>query len=309
MQDLNDMYYFAKVIEHGGFMAAGRALGIPKSRLSRRIKELESSLNVQLLHRTTRKLALTDIGTAFLRHCQTVLEEAKAAKEEIARVHTTPRGTIRVSAPMAIAQFLLAPYLAKFIEQYPEVNVLLDVSNRRVDLIEEGIDVALRVRMGALEDTSLVMRTLGRSHSILLASPEFLKQHGMPQTPADLVNYPMLSLLQPNEQYTWHFTSDEGKVIDVVAKPRLLTDDMVVLRKVVIAGQGMVALPLLLIHEELKQGKLVRVLPNWHLPYGLLHAVYPSRRGLLPAIRVFIDFLSENVHEQSSDFDVDSLLG
>lgn len=308
MQDLNDMYYFAKVIEFGGFMAAGRALGIPKSRLSRRIKELETSLNVQLLHRTTRKLALTDVGTVFLRHCQTVLEEARAAREEIDRVNASPRGTIRVSSPMTIAQFLLAPHLADFLKQYPEVNVVLDVSNRRVDLIDEGIDVALRVRMGSLEDTSLVMRTLGRSHSILVASPDFLSRYGEPDCPKDLVNYPMLSLHQPNEQYSWRFNSEDGKVVDVTTTPRLLTDDMVVLREIALAGEGMAALPLLLIHQEVKQGKLVRVLPNWHLPYGLLHAVYPSRRGLLPAVRVFIDFLSSNVLELSSGFNIEEKL-
>lgn len=299
MHDLNDMYYFAKVVEHGGFMAAGRELGIPKSRLSRRIKNLEAELNIRLLHRTTRKLALTDAGTAFLRHCEAMVEAAMIAGEEIAKARAEPRGNIRVSAPMAIAQFVLAPLLPQFMAQYPEISIVLDVSNRRVDLIEEGIDVALRVRSGPLENSSLVIRTLGASQLIMLASPELIRKYGVPATPEDLVHYPVLSLYQPNAERTWRFTSTAGRVVDVTTRARLFTDDMIVLREAAIAGQGVASLPTLLVEEALRQNKLQRILPDWHLPEGLLHAVYPSRRGLLPAIRVFIEFLSAQVRSQA----------
>lgn len=292
MQDLNDMYFFAKVVEHRGFMAASRVLGIPKSRLSRRIKELESTLNVRLLHRTTRKLALTEAGSAFLRHCLAMIEEANLACEEIERIHSSPRGHICVSAPMAIAQFLLAPILPEFMAQYPEVRVTLAVTPRRVDLIEEGVDIAIRVRSGILENSSLVMRTLNATQLIMVASPTFLNTYGVPIEPKALINYPVLSQHQPHGQYTWHFTAQNGQMAEVTVLPRLLTDDMVVLREVALAGQGIAALPTLMVREALQQHRLQQILKDWQLPVGLLHAVYPSRRGLLPAVRVFLDFLS-----------------
>jgi DNA-binding transcriptional LysR family regulator len=297
MHDLNDMYYFAKVIEHKGFMAASRALGIPKSRLSRRIKDLEIALNVRLLHRTTRKLALTDAGKAFLRHCEAIIDEATVAREEIERIHAVPRGYICVSAPMAIAQFLLAPVLPKFMMQYPEIRVSLEVTHRRVDLIEEGIDIAIRVRSGQLENSSLVIRTLSATQLMAVASPTYLRQYGTPVAPHELINHPVLTQHQPNGQYTWCFTSPTGQVAEVNLHPKLMTDDMVVLREVALAGQGIVVLPRLMVREALQQNQLKVILSDWQLPRGLLHAVYPSRRGLLPAVRVFLDFLSAHTAE------------
>jgi DNA-binding transcriptional LysR family regulator len=298
MQDLNDMYYFAKVIEHGGFMAAGRVLGIPKSRLSRRIKLLEERLNTQLLHRTTRKLALTDVGDAFLRHCETVLSAANAATEEIACANALPRGHIKVSAPPAIAQHILARLLPVFMQQCPEVRFSLAVSSRRVDLIEEGIDVALRVRSGAMENSSLIVRTLGRDRMQLVASPAFIQAHGQPESPLTLAQYPTLSMYQPGGQRTWCLVSEEGQKIEVVTQPRLLTDDQVVLREAAIAGQGITALPNMVMQDALRNGTLVPILKDWYLPEGAFQVVYPSRRGLLPAVRAFIDFLAEqNIKE------------
>jgi DNA-binding transcriptional LysR family regulator len=294
MHDLNDMYYFAKVVEHKGFMAASRVLGIPKSRLSRRIKELEAALNVRLLHRTTRKLALTDAGKAFLRHCDIIIEEAALAQEEIERIHTVPRGHIRVSAPMAIAQFLLAPALPKFMRQYPEIRVSLEVTHRRINLIEEGVDVAIRVRSGPLENSSLVVRPLHAAQLMVVASPLYVSQYGTPLTPHDLLDHAVLTQHQPNGHYTWRFTSANAEVAEVTVLPRLMTDDMVVLREVALAGQGIVVLPKLMVYDALQQKQLQVLLADWQLPLGLLHAVYLSRRGLLPAVRVFLDFLSEH---------------
>ena len=145
MQDLNDMLYFAEVVERGGFAAAGRALGIPKSRLSRRVSDLETQLGVRLLQRTTRKLSLTEVGEAYLRHCQAMRESAQAAADTVAQVQTVPRGTIRVSCPVTLAQTMVAELIPRFLAQYPEVRIDMLVSNRAVNLVEEGIDVALRL--------------------------------------------------------------------------------------------------------------------------------------------------------------------
>ena len=161
MQDLNDLYYFAMVVDHGGFAAAERALGIPKSRLSRRISQLETDLGVRLLQRSTRRFAVTDVGNGVYRHAQTMLAEAQAAREVVDRLSAQPRGVVRVSVPVSLAQQELPALLPDFLALYPEVRVQLLVSNRRFDLINEGVDVALRVRTRLEDDGSLVLRTFG----------------------------------------------------------------------------------------------------------------------------------------------------
>ena len=171
MQDLNDMLYFAEVVERGGFAAAGRALGIPKSRLSRRVSDLETQLGVRLLQRTTRKLSLTEVGEAYLRHCQAMRESAQAAADTVAQVQTTPRGTIRVSCPVTLAQTGVAELIPRFLASCPEVRIDMLVSNRAVNLVEEGIDVALRVRPSVDDSGSMVVKRLDHTTQILVASP------------------------------------------------------------------------------------------------------------------------------------------
>ena len=173
MQDLNDLYYFAMVVEHGGFAAAERALGIPKSRLSRRISQLETDLGVRLLQRSTRRFAVTDVGMSVYRHAQTMLTEAQAAREVVDRLSAEPRGVVRVSVPVALAQQQLPKLLPKFLDQYPKVRLQLHIGNRRVDLINEGFDVALRVRARLDDDGSLVMRSFGQIQEMLVASPKY----------------------------------------------------------------------------------------------------------------------------------------
>ncbi|MBX9835753.1 MAG: LysR family transcriptional regulator, partial [Burkholderiaceae bacterium] len=158
MHDLNDMIYFAEVIERGGFAAAGRALGVPKSRLSRRVAALEAQLGVRLLQRTTRQLSLTEVGEAYLRHCQALRETAQAAADTVAQVQTTPRGTVRVTCPITLAQTVLADLMPPFLARYPQVRVEMQVSNRVVNLVEEGIDVALRVRTTLDDSASMVVK-------------------------------------------------------------------------------------------------------------------------------------------------------
>ena len=163
MQDLNDMLYFAEVVERGGFAAAGRALGIPKSRLSRRVSDLEAHLGVRLLQRTTRKLSLTEVGEAYLRHCQAIRESAQAAADAVAQVQTEPRGTVRVSCPVTLAQTVLAELMPAFLAQHPLVRVEMQVTNRAVNVVEEGIDVALRVRPSLEDSASMVVKRLDQA--------------------------------------------------------------------------------------------------------------------------------------------------
>ena len=292
MQDLNDLLYFAKVVEHGGFIAASRMLGIPKSRLSRRVAELEERLGVRLLQRTTRRLALTEVGSSYYQHCQAMLAEAEAAEEAIARISAEPRGLVRVSCPELLAKTLLAPSLPRFMQRYPQVRIALEATNRRVDLIEDNIDVALRVRNSIDNSANLVVRQLAVSQVILVASPDFMRQHPMPRTPADLAGLPALTMSRADGRGQWQLLDQAGHSYSLqIDQPRLMTDDLLVLLEAAMAGLGVAALPVMVCDEAIHQGRLLRLLPEFDSPWGILHAAFTTRRGLSPAIRAFIDFL------------------
>lgn len=304
MHDLNDLYFFAKVAEHGGFMAAARQIGVPKSRLSRRVAELEAQLGVQLLQRTTRRLALTEVGQAYFRHCQAMLAEAEAAQEAIARATDVPRGLVRVSCPDLLAQSLLAPLLPEFMAQYPEVRILLEVTGRRVDLINDGIDVALRVRLRLEDSASIVARPLGQSPSFLVASPALLAERGLPQHPSELASWPALVMSRPDGRGEWTMHDEVGQLYSVqLAAPRLMTDNLVVLAQAAIDGCGVAALPVLVCQQALADGRLRRLLPNFSMPGGILHLAFTGRRHLVPAVRVFVDFLVERTPQWNARFE------
>ncbi|MFC6296709.1 LysR family transcriptional regulator [Pseudomonas sp. CCM 7893] len=292
MQDLNDLYYFAKVVEAGGFAAAGRLLGIPKSRLSRRIAELEERLGARLLQRTTRQLTLTAVGERYLRHCQAMLLEAEMADEAVASMSSQPRGRLRVSCPVGLAQEILPGMVARFLAAYPLVQLDMILVNRRVDLIGEGIDVALRVRELGDEDPLLVTRRLRQAQTALVASPDFLRAHPV-NTPDDLKQIPVLGALEPDRMVHLRMIGPDGQSCDLALEARLGIDDFIVRRTSALAGLGCTVLPMMYCEQELQSGQLVQLLPEWSLPGGWLQAVYPHRRGVLPAIRAWIDFLNE----------------
>lgn len=204
MQDLNDMLYFAEVVERGGFAAAGRALGIPKSRLSRRVSDLEAHLGVRLLQRTTRKLSLTEVGEAYLRHCQAIRESAQAAADAVAQVQTEPRGTVRVSCPVTLAQTVLAELMPAFLAQHPLVRVEMQVTNRAVNVVEEGIDVALRVRPSLEDSASMVVKRLDQARQVLVASPDLLIRQGTPTKLEDLAKLDSIAMSAPDGRASWN---------------------------------------------------------------------------------------------------------
>ncbi|SIR04194.1 LysR substrate-binding domain-containing protein [Solilutibacter tolerans] len=295
MQDLNDLYYFSAVVEHGGYAAAERALGIPKSRLSRRIAQLESDLGVRLLQRSTRSFAVTDIGHSVFRHAQAMLASAQAARDTVDRVSSAPRGLVRVSVPVTIAQEVMPRVLPSFLERYPDVRVQVHVSNRRIDLINEGFDIALRVRARLDEDGSLVLRGFGESRELLLASPAYLDKHGRPKLPSDLKGHSVLMVNEDESQQRWELHGPDDAVETVDIKPRLVGFDFPMLKRLAMSHIGISMLPEMVCADAVRDGDLEVVLPDWHLPQGIVHAVFASRRGLLPAVRVFIDHLAETV--------------
>ncbi|PYB79885.1 MULTISPECIES: LysR substrate-binding domain-containing protein [Pseudomonas] len=289
MQDLNDLFYFARVVEAGGFAAAGRQLGIPKSRLSRRIAELEERLGTRLLQRTTRQLKLTAVGERYLSHCQAMLLEAEMADEVVASMSSEPRGRLRVSCPVALAHAFLPDIISRFLAQYPLVQLDMVLLNRRVDLISEGIDVALRVRDLGDEDPALVTRRLRQAQMQLVAAPGFADHI---RDPAQLATLPVLGAAEADRLVHFRLHGPNGQQEEIALEPRLAIDDFVVRNAAVRAGLGFTALPSMFCEEELARGELVRLLPDWSLPGGYLQAVYPHRRGLLPAVRAWIDHLA-----------------
>lgn len=295
LQDLNDLYFFAAVVEHGGFSSAGRALGIPKSRLSKRIAQLEDRLGVRLLQRTTRRFVVTEVGERFYGHCRAVLEEARAAQDAVDELRTEPRGVVRVSCPVSLVQTVLGHVLPEFLAQHPKMQVRLQATDRRVDVIGEGFDVAIRVRSKLDTDATLVMRTFGQSRVLAVASPDLLKQYGRPQVPSDLSKLPALTNHEHEGAHSWELLDAQGERVVVDIQPRLICGDFAALLECAKRGIGATLLPEFVCGPGVARGELEVVLPDWSAPQGTMHFVYPSRRGLLPGVRAFVDFLAEKL--------------
>ena len=297
LQDLNDLYFFAAVVEHGGFSAAGRALGVPKSRLSKRVAQLEERLGVRLLQRTTRRFVVTEVGERFYAHCRAVLEEAQAAQDAVDELRAEPRGVVRLSCPVSLAQTVLAYLLPDFLAQYPKMQVRVLSSDRRVDVIGEGYDLAIRVRSKLDSDANLVMRSFGQSRTKLVASPRLLSAQGRPTTPDELANLPALSMREHEGAQVWELIGANGEQVNVEVPARLITGDFAVLLEAARRGLGVALLPEFVCAPAITRGELEVVLPDWSVPEGIMHFVYPSRRGMLPGVRALVDFLAERLPE------------
>lgn len=295
MQDLNDMLYFTEVVDAGGFTAAARRLGVPKSKLSRRVAALETRLGVRLLQRTTRKLSLTDVGALYLRHCSTMRDAALAAQEAVEYVQTEPRGTIRVACPLTLALTSIGPLIPIFLARYPQVRIDMRVSNRVVDLIEEGVDIALRVRATLEDSVSLVVKNFGQSRTLLVASPQQLKRQWQPTEPEQFAGLDTVAMSSVDNKATWAIQGPAGATYNLLHQPRYCADDLATLRFAVLGGIGMCFMPDYMCEEDLRVGRLVEVLPGWNPTPGIFHAVYPTRRGMVPAVRAFLDFLGQSI--------------
>jgi DNA-binding transcriptional LysR family regulator len=289
------MVFFAEVAEHGGFAAAGRALGIPKSRLSRRVAELEGRLGVQLLQRSTRQLSLTPAGELYLRHSLAMRDAAQAAAEAIAQVQTEPRGLVRITCPITLAQSGFGVLVSQFMLRHPKVQVEMRILNRAVDPIEEGIDLALRVRPVIEDSSTLVAKQFCEARGILVASPDLLRRQGPVVAVDGLGRLDTVAQTAADGRVVWHLHGPDGARHTMQHEPRYLADDLLTLKAAVVEGVGVSVLPDYMCQEDLASGRLVEVLPGWGPPPGILHAVFPQRRALVPAIRQLIDFMAEHI--------------
>lgn len=297
MQDLNDLYYFVQVVEHGGFAPAARALGLQKSKLSRRIAALEGRLGVRLIQRSSRRFSVTEVGQEYYRRCVAMLVEAESAQAIIDNARTAPQGLIRMACPPGLLAYRFGDAIARFLADYPKVEMQVNAINRQVDLIGEGYDVAIRADLPTGESATLVTRKLGEVSQCLVAAPALLDGRPLPEAPLDLSRFPSLdfgplNLEHPQGRHEWRLEHGDGSVALVSHRPRLITDDLFAMHAAALAGIGVAQLPSLMIEADLKTGRLVELLPAWRLSNDAVHAVFPSRRGLLPSIRALLDFLA-----------------
>jgi DNA-binding transcriptional LysR family regulator len=295
MQDLNDMVFFAEVAERGGFTAAARALGVPKSRLSRRVAELEAALGVQLLQRSTRRLSLTPAGEIYLRHCTALRDAAVAAGEAVAQVQTEPRGTVRLSCPVTLAQATVGPLLPVFMRRHPHVRIEMRVMNRPVDPVEEGVDIALRVRSAIEDSATLAARRFGLSRGLLVMTAARMREQGPVNGPEDLARLDTVAMSVGDGRASQALVGPDGRLHQAAHAPRLVADDLLTLKSAILQGVGAGMLPDYMCRAEIVSGQLVEVLPGWGPPPGIVHAMYPPRRALVPAVRALIDFLAEHL--------------
>ena len=299
MQDLNDMAVFATVVKTGSFTAAGKALSLPKSNVSRRIARLEDTLNVRLLERTTRKLRLTEIGQSLYHHAQRIVEEADSANSLVESMSSSPRGILRVSASVFTGQHLLAPILPEFLKLFSELHLHLELSNRRIDLIEEGIDVAIRI--GSMKDSTMIARYLGSIRIYLYCSSDYISISGKPTMPVDLIDHRVLLMsdMAAGADDTLKLKGTHGEE-KISLTPYCSINDFQTLHHFAREGLGIAALPEYLCRKDCNSGSLERVLQNWQIPPVDFHAVYPSRRGAMPKLSVFLDFVKHKFVEIQS---------
>jgi DNA-binding transcriptional LysR family regulator len=296
MLDLNDFFYFVRVVDRGGFTAAGRMLGMPKSTLSYRVQQLEAKLGVRLLNRTSRHFGPTQAGEEFYRHAVSVVSAAEAAESLVRQRAAEPSGEVRFTAAIGTAQFALRDVLMKFVLEHPKVNLVEYLTSRQVDLLAENFDVAIRAHSGALANSTLVSRTLAVAPWILIAGTDFLKKAGSPRAPEDLKQFPCLCVWRANTTPMWRLRAQDGQGETTLAvTPRLVSNDLSTLKRAAAEGVGVVALPAYLCKQELHSGQLTRVLPRWLAGQSTFTALLPHRRGLLPSVKLFVEYLARHL--------------
>ncbi|QRM45823.1 LysR substrate-binding domain-containing protein [Rhizobium sp. BG4] len=294
MLDLKDVYFFIQVVDRGGFTAAGESLRVPKSTLSHRVRELEDSLGVRLINRTSRQFGMTDVGAEFYQYALQVLHSADTAEEFVRQRLHEPSGTIRITTAVEIAQFALRDVIPTFLNRYPKVRIVEIATDRLVDMVAEGFDLALRGHVASLQNSTLVQRGIASVPWYLFASPEYLKQAGNVADPQALSVHSTLA----NDRHgadIWRLKGPRGQEVEVPIEPRFLSNNMIALKEAACANLGVAALPGYICRDEIEAGKLQQILPGWMAADARMSALIPYRNGLLPAVRSLVDFLAVEV--------------
>lgn len=291
MYNLNDLLFFVQAVDLGSFAAAARRLGQPKSTVSKRVAELEAALGARLIHRTSRSFVLTDTGRDFYDHARAAVIEAEAAETVVRNRMAEPSGTVRITTSVPTAQFHVADRLHVLARRYPKLEIQLHVTDRFVDLIQEGFDIAIRSHYAPLPDSGLMQRQIGTDRLILVASPAYLDEHGMPAEPDSLRDHD--GLIVAASARSWPLRQADGKIVEVAPRPRLFADESIVLLRSAIAGLGLACLPESIAASAIADRTLAVVLPAWTAGTIATTILTPHRRSQLPSVRAVIDFLSE----------------
>ena len=290
--DLNQLRVFVEVARQGGVSAAARVLNMSTSTVSRWVQQLEERLGVRLLQRTTRSIQLTEIGEGYYLRALRVVESSEEAHAWVRSFVEAPSGTLRITTFQLFAETLLGPVLLDYLAQNPGMSVQVIINERNIDLIDERIDLAIRV--GSLTDSSLVVRKLARMDGWMLASPSYLARHGTPAHPRALARHSSLIYRHDHKPITLPFYSGEEH-LEVTLSGRCVANSVELVRQLTIGGQGIGFLPPMLVHEDLTAGRLVRLMPDWRTTSLPIYAVYPSRKHLPQKVRIFVDMLVKKV--------------
>ena len=288
--DLNDIVVFTKVVETKSFTGAADALGLPKSTVSRKLAQLEERLGVRLVQRTTRKLALTDIGEAYYERCARIVADIASAEQVVTDMQASPRGRLRVSATVDFSTGHLGAIVASFLANHPEINVEVEAGDKIVDLIEEGFDVA--IRFGPLAESSLVARRLCSVQLVACASPAYLARRGTPKHAEDLDEHDHVLFTPASRNQTWTLTNGE-QTYEFGRPARFASNNFGAVREVTRAGGGIALVSDFMLGEDIDSGALVRVLPDWTSRPTEVHAVYPARQNMPPRLALFLDHLAQ----------------
>nr|WP_210424820.1 LysR substrate-binding domain-containing protein [Marichromatium bheemlicum] len=291
------MVYFAAVVEHHGFSAAARAIGVDKTRLSRRVAALEVRLGVKLLHRSTRRIALTEAGERFHAHCRAAVDGARTAYESVADLQREPAGTVRLTCPQVMAESYLAPILASYLTEHPKVDLIVEATDRVVDLFDGRFDLALRPSAHIDKALDLVARPLADARRILVAGPAYLERRGHPTGPETLSTHDVICRSEESTdgQTRWQLTGPKGQRVTLQLTPRVETNDMRLLQEVVCRGLGVALLPEPVVATAIRAGTLTQILPQWSGATHHIYLLYHSPRGMLPSVRSLIDYLIEHL--------------
>ncbi len=290
MDTLTAMKVFCSVVENDSLAGAARALNVSPSVVSKQLSALEDRLGVRLLNRTTRRVSVTEVGSAYYDRCKRILADVDEAEVAVSRAHTAPRGLLKITAPATFAHRHVAPHLTAFIDRYPEVEVQVLVNDRIVDLVDEGIDLAIRIAQ--LKDSSLIARRLAPNHRAIVAAPSYLKTWGTPKSIEDLGDYSLITHPPGNAINDWHFVVDgKPKIMRASGVQAFSNGDSIL--SSVLAGGGLAMLASFMVGEYIKDGRLVSVLDEYVSEDVPIYAVYPSSRHLSPKVRAFVDFLIE----------------
>jgi DNA-binding transcriptional LysR family regulator len=295
MLDLNQLAIFIRVVDEGSFTAAGKSLQIPKSRISRMVADLESTLGVRLLQRSTRQVSLTQVGADYYNNCKHLVAEVMDVHAEISDRQDRPHGILRIAVPMVVGSGILGRFIAQFQQVYPDVRVELCHTDRQVNLIEEKFDLGLL--LGELPESSLVARTVAEMDLMLCASPEYIQRHGMPSSIEELQNLDFVKIGEGMQAVSFEITHMSGEISKVKLEPSIVTNHVVAAMNSIIQGAGVGVLPMFIASEYLLTGRIMPIMTDWSSRSQSLSVVYPSRQYLSLKVRCFIDFLVAEIEE------------